>query len=246
MNNIGEIISRCRQDRGMTQEEFASRLGVTPQAVSKWERGNGLPDVALTEGICRVLNITPNMLFGFAENKVVEDDDLIVAQKIQNQMIAEPLVLEFGEDLISCVVSSDIHGYVNQKRESLAMRTGMLLPIMRIRDNLGLEKNAFRILSYDKVVYEEQTEDTGDAGYRNMIDRAVSACEENYDKILNKHLVKIMIDNVKRLYPGIVEGLIPEKITYLQVERYLQKIIKQGGSIRDMLHIIEELEESML
>jgi flagellar biosynthesis component FlhA len=79
-----------------------------------------------------------------------------------------------------------------------------------------------------------------------MIDRAVSACEENYDKILNKHLVKIMIDNVKRLYPGTVEGLIPEKITYLQVERYLQKIIKQGGSIRDMLHIIEELEESML
>ena len=36
---IGDIISQNRQNKGMTQEEFASRLGVTPQAVSKWERG---------------------------------------------------------------------------------------------------------------------------------------------------------------------------------------------------------------
>ena len=37
--NIGELICQYRQNRKMTQEEFASRLGVTPQAVSKWERG---------------------------------------------------------------------------------------------------------------------------------------------------------------------------------------------------------------
>ncbi len=39
---IGETISRFRQNQNMTQEEFASRLGVTPQAVSKWERGDSL------------------------------------------------------------------------------------------------------------------------------------------------------------------------------------------------------------
>lgn len=41
-SNIGETICRYRQNRRMTQEEFASRLGVTPQAVSKWERGGSL------------------------------------------------------------------------------------------------------------------------------------------------------------------------------------------------------------
>lgn len=39
MQQIGENISRFRRDRNMTQDEFALRLGVTSQAVSKWERG---------------------------------------------------------------------------------------------------------------------------------------------------------------------------------------------------------------
>ena len=39
---ISENISRFRQNQNMTQDEFASRLGVTPQAVSKWERGVSL------------------------------------------------------------------------------------------------------------------------------------------------------------------------------------------------------------
>ena len=51
-SSIGETICQYRQMRKMTQEEFASRLGVTAQAVSKWERGNGMPDVSLLSGIC--------------------------------------------------------------------------------------------------------------------------------------------------------------------------------------------------
>ena len=55
----------------MTQEEFAFRLGVTPQAVSKWERGNGLPDISLVKGVCQILDISANSLPGIAGSKVV-------------------------------------------------------------------------------------------------------------------------------------------------------------------------------
>lgn len=244
MKSIGEVICRYRRDRRMTQEEFASRLGVTPQAVSKWERGTGLPDVALIEGICKVLDISPNILFDFG-SKVVENNNVIAGQNIRNNMIAEPLAVEFGKNVVPCVMSELDGSYVNRKREELVRHTGKLLPIMCMRDNLELEKNTYRILSYDKMLYEGKAENTEEAGYQEMIDRTVMICEQNYDMIINKQLVKTMIDNVKELYPGVADGLIPEKISYLQVRRHLQEVLKQRGSIRDMIHMIEDLEEKM-
>ena len=44
-NCIGDKISEYRQNKGLTQEELAGKIGVTPQALSKWERGQSLPDV---------------------------------------------------------------------------------------------------------------------------------------------------------------------------------------------------------
>ena len=78
-----------------------------------------------------------------------------------------------------------------------------------------------------------------------MIDNVFAKCQENYADILNKQIVKIMIDNMKEFFPGAVTGLVPEKIGYLQVQRKLQEMLRQGKSIRDMLHILEELEEAL-
>ena len=50
-DSLGERICYYRQLKRMTQEELASRIGVTPQAVSKWERNNGSPDVNVLEGM---------------------------------------------------------------------------------------------------------------------------------------------------------------------------------------------------
>ena len=62
-NSIGEKICYYRQFKKMTQEEFASRIGVTPQAVSKWERDNGLPDIMVLSGIASVLGVSADTLF---------------------------------------------------------------------------------------------------------------------------------------------------------------------------------------
>lgn len=71
------------------------------------------------------------------------------------------------------------------------------------------------------------------------------ACKDNYCTIINKHIVELMINNIKEKFPGIADGLVPEKISYLQVERKLQEIIKNGGTIRGLIHILEEMEESI-
>ena len=50
---IGAYISKLRKDRDMTQVELADQLNVSHQAVSKWERGESLPDIGTLPVIAR-------------------------------------------------------------------------------------------------------------------------------------------------------------------------------------------------
>ena len=45
----GAVIRKLREDKKMTQEELAGKLFVSSKAVSKWETGQGFPDVSLIE-----------------------------------------------------------------------------------------------------------------------------------------------------------------------------------------------------
>ena len=236
---------RLREEReklGMTQEELAGRLGVTPQAVSKWERGNGLPDITLVEGICKILNISANVLLGIKDNSVIENNNIIMEKEIKNNMFAEPLRLEFGSGVIPYVVEGLKTDYINQKRKALVKETGMLIPIIRIRDSIHLKENEVCVVAYDKILYKNEFELSEEKVFEHIVDNLVSTCKSNYHIILNKQIVKTMIDNMKEAYPGIADGLIPEKISYLQLQKELQKICVEKGNIRDMIHILEELE----
>ncbi len=64
IENFGAIVLEARRRAGMTQETFAGKLGITPQAVSKWENGLGYPDVTLFPEIAEVLDIPIERLFG--------------------------------------------------------------------------------------------------------------------------------------------------------------------------------------
>ena len=61
---IGENIRTMRRKCGFTQEELANLLSVTPQAVSKWENGNGMPDVTQLDPLAQIFGITTDSLLG--------------------------------------------------------------------------------------------------------------------------------------------------------------------------------------
>ncbi len=60
---IGNKIAHCRKQRGMTQDALAQLLGVTNQAVSKWESDQSCPDVMLLPRIADIFEISLDELF---------------------------------------------------------------------------------------------------------------------------------------------------------------------------------------
>lgn len=61
---IGENIKIMRRKCGFTQEELANMLCVTPQAVSKWENANAMPDVTQLVPLAQIFGITTDSLLG--------------------------------------------------------------------------------------------------------------------------------------------------------------------------------------
>ena len=59
---IGKFIAKCRKEHGFLQKDIAARLGISEKTVSKWECGNGLPEVIYMEPLCQILGITVNEL----------------------------------------------------------------------------------------------------------------------------------------------------------------------------------------
>ncbi len=80
-NHLGANIRVYRKNKGFTQEELANLLGVTPQAVSRWESEAGLPDISLVIPIAQILGITTDTLFGYDQ---LSHDEAITSRILQN------------------------------------------------------------------------------------------------------------------------------------------------------------------
>ncbi len=76
--SIGKNIAKFRKAKSLTQEELGAKLGVTNQAVSKWESEVSLPDVLLLPEIAKALSISLDDIYGIAkepESASVSADD---------------------------------------------------------------------------------------------------------------------------------------------------------------------------
>ena len=67
--NLGDKIRELRRRDGRTQENLAEALGVTSQAVSRWESGGSYPDVEMIPSIANYFGITIDELFGYQSDR---------------------------------------------------------------------------------------------------------------------------------------------------------------------------------
>ena len=62
IDGLGDRIRRQREKRGIKQQDIAHALQVSPQAVSKWERGENAPDISLLGPLARLLGVSTDWL----------------------------------------------------------------------------------------------------------------------------------------------------------------------------------------
>ena len=75
---LQENIKYFRKERGLTQEELAIRVNVVRQTVSKWEKGQSVPDANLLQKVAEVLEVTVGQLLG--QEKEMEHRNEIAEQ----------------------------------------------------------------------------------------------------------------------------------------------------------------------
>ena len=91
VNILSERIAELRRERGLTQEQLGQPLGVSAQAVSKWEKG-GAPDVELLPALADRLGVTIDALFGREGGAVEDMEDTLIRWLIslpEGQRISE-------------------------------------------------------------------------------------------------------------------------------------------------------------
>lgn len=69
---IGNQIKNLRLRRGITQEAMAQHFGITPQAISKWERGVATPDIAMLPALSAYFGVTIDELFALSDETRME------------------------------------------------------------------------------------------------------------------------------------------------------------------------------
>lgn len=68
--NIAERILTIRRRHGLTQAEFAEKIGVSDKAVSKWERGVSMPDLSVLTDISKLFSVSTDVLLGLREEDI--------------------------------------------------------------------------------------------------------------------------------------------------------------------------------
>jgi transcriptional regulator with XRE-family HTH domain len=116
MESLGRKISENRRAKGWTQEELAEKLGVSPQAVSKWENDLSCPDIMLLPAISKLFGCTVD---GLLQNEVRQETIYVPEEKRKS----------FNDQLLKVIVNTS---------EGDRVRINLPMPILKLGIQFGM------------------------------------------------------------------------------------------------------------
>jgi len=87
--NFAAVLTSRRREKGITQDELASHIGVSKQSVSKWENGNSYPDILLLPQLASFFNISLDELMGYKPQMADADIKKLCAE-LSGEFVTKP------------------------------------------------------------------------------------------------------------------------------------------------------------
>lgn len=92
---LGKRIAALRRDRGLKQDDLAQQLGVTPQAVSKWENDQTCPDITLLPQLAQILEVSVDELLS---GKAPQEEPPVKVLPVEQRKDWQDMVLRIVVD----------------------------------------------------------------------------------------------------------------------------------------------------
>ena len=108
--NLGTKIKELRRRDGRTQDNLAEALGVTAQAVSRWESGGGYPDMEMIPAIANYFHIAIDELFGYHDDR--EEKIKIILEK------ADKILIKQGQFISNGSLTDDVYVCISMLRDA--------------------------------------------------------------------------------------------------------------------------------
>ena len=243
LEGFGGRLRAMRQERGFTQKQLANLLGVTEQAVSKYERGNSYPDIVMLSGISEVLDCSLDYLFQFEPGRrdLSKQDSVERKAEISRQLLPDIISLQFSEKLVPVFLEESKQGFphISQLRKQIARDWGVIIPPIRVMDELSLMEDQYAIVIHGVPVYKEVVEDAGESGIKPILDKLKSTVFQHMRQILNNQEIYWMVENVRKNYPYAV----PDDISYSRLRQVVRHLLDDGYTASPLILIIEAMEE---
>jgi len=296
----GVIVTRAASEENMGME-LATQMLAKPRAILV--AAGALLIFAIIPGLPTVPFLLLATLAGGvaystrkAKQKQIEEEAIKVSrakrqERIEDYLRMDTLEIEIGYGLIPLVApeqGGDLLDRVTAIRKQCASELGLVVPPVRIRDNLQLKPNEYKIKikgveiaqgevmpeSYlamnpgcaqgeiegidttepafglpAKWITEKEKEQAELLGYTVIEPSAVLAThlteviKSNANEILGRQDVQNLLDNLKKNYPAVVEGVVPQQISVGTVQKVLQNLLRERVPIKDLLTIMETLAD---
>lgn len=134
--SLGQKIAELRRTANITQEILAEKMGVSPQAVSKWETGQSCPDIMLLKNLSATLGVTV--------------DELLSPKKIDHAVLVPDAQRKKSEDMLLRIVIHSSEG------DDIKLNLPLLLLTTLIEAGFGPDSfpsgSALKNVDFDKII----------------------------------------------------------------------------------------------